>query len=368
MKYTVLLFIFGLFSSTLFSQKNDAQLREKENELSLMLNELRSIRGDEKLNQLNEKFKKEFGKVLEIDGAFDFPFASLKTIGKITSQDKLVRVITWNIQYEDLSHNYFSFIMKKDERRDRVYITELHRQKQHFGMIRDESVTHENWYGALYYEIIDVERRNRMYYILLGYDANDQSSSIKLIDALYFTGTKPNFGYPFFDTKEGRARRVIFEHANKATMSLKYDEQRKKIIFDHLTPESPGLKEFRSHYIPDMSYDAYNWDGKQWNLEEDIIAINKKGSDKVELKAYDAKLDTVVTIPVKKKWINPEDPNSAIDGGRHQAITPEDVGEGKDKKKGRNKKEKATTTPFGKNKKGESYSNIKGGKKRKIKR
>ncbi|RYM31351.1 hypothetical protein ERX46_16855 [Brumimicrobium glaciale] len=365
MKYTVLLFIFVLFSLTLFSQKNDAQLREKENELSLILNELRSTKGDEEINKLNEKFKKEFGKALATEGAFDFPFISLKTVGKIHSQDKLVRVITWNIQYEDLSHNYFSFIMKKDERRDRVYITELQRQRQPFMMIKDETVTDENWYGALYYEIIDVERRNRMYYTLLGYDANNQVSSIKLIDVLYFTGSKPNFGYPFFDTKEGRARRVVFEHANKTTMSLKYDSQRDKIIFDHLTPEAPGLKEFRSHYIPDMSYDAYSWDGKQWNLEEDIIAINKKESDRVELKAYDSKLDSVVTIPMKKKWINPEDPNSAISGGRHQAITPEDVEEGKNK--GKNKKEKAAEKAREK-KNGENYSNIKGGKKRKKRR
>lgn len=363
MKNTVLLFVIILFSSSLLSQKNDTQLREKENELSIMLNELRSIKGDEEINKLNEKFKKEFGKALDIDGAFDFPFTSLKSVGKITSQDKLVRVITWNIQYEDFSHNYFSFIMKKDDRRDRIYITELHRQKQPLDMILDESITDENWYGALYYEIIDVERRNRKFYTLLGYDANNQASSIKLIDVLYFTGSKPNFGYPFFDTKQGRARRVIFEHSNKATMSLKWDDQREKIIFDHLTPESPGLREFRAHYIPDFSYDAYSWDEKQWVLEEDIIAINKKESDKVELKAYDSKLDSVVTVPVKRKWINPEDPNSA-GGGRHQAITPEDLGEGKGKKSAKNKK----TIVKEEKKKSGNYSNIKGNKKRKKRR
>ena len=199
----------------------------------------------------------------------------------------------------------------------------------------------------------------------MGYDANNQSSSIKLIDVLYFTGNKPNFGYPFFDTKEGRSRRIILEHANKATISLKYDSERDKIIFDHLTPQSPGLKEFRSHYIPDMSYDAFSWDGKQWVLEEDIIAINKKASDEVELKAYNSELDSVVTIPVKKKWINPEDPNSAISGGRHQAITPEDLGEGK--KKSKKKKEKIDPQS-GMSHEGVSYSNIKGNKKRKRRR
>ena len=361
MKYTVLLFIIGLFSIPVFSQKNYTELLEKEKEISQLLNELRTIKGDTDIDKLNEKFKKEFGKALDIEGAFAFPFTLLKTVGKIHSQDNLVRVITWNIQYEDLSHNYFSFIMKKDEKRDRIFITELQRKKQPFMMIKNESVTDENWYGALYYEIIDVERRNKMYYTLLGYDANNQLSTFKLIDVLYFTGSKPNFGYSFFNTKQGREKRVILEHANKTTMSLKYDAQRDKIIFDHLIPESPGLKEFRSHYVPDMSYDAFKWDGKQWNLEEDIIAINKKQSDQVELKAYDSKLDSVVTIPVKKRWITPEG------NGTHRAITPEDVGEEKNKKR-RSKKNKKENSPNVKNEKGENYSNIKGNQKRKKRR
>src|SRR5690554_8088645 len=125
MKYTFILLLFVLFSANAISQKNEAQLREKEKELSLILNELRTVKGDSEIKKTNEKFKKALGKALEIEGAFDFPFTSLKSIGKIHSQDKLVRVITWNVQYEDLMHDYFSFIMKKDERRKRVFVTEL---------------------------------------------------------------------------------------------------------------------------------------------------------------------------------------------------------------------------------------------------
>lgn len=364
MRYIIPLILLLSFSSSIFGQKNYSQLREKEEELSKLLTELRATKGDAELNEANEKFKKAFGKALEMDNAFDFPFASLNTVGKIYSDDELVRVITWNVQYEDLMHNYFSFIMKKDERRDRVDVIELKRQKQHFGMIQEETVTNENWYGALYYDIIDVQRRNRTYYTLLGYDANDQRSSIKLIDVLYFTGKIPNFGYPLFDVTQGRAKRVIFEHSNKATMSLRYDEQRDKIVFDHLTPESPGLKEFREFYVPDMSYDAYDWDGKQWVRIEDIIAVNKEVANNVDLKAYDAETDTVVTLPTKSKWINPEDPNSPIDGGQHQAITPDDL---KQEGKGKKPKQKVAQPPAQSSHKGVSFSNLNGKKKKRKK-
>ena len=364
MKYTIFLILLFVFSFQVIGQKNNSQLREKEEELSKLLNELRTTKGDEEINKINEKFKTAFGKALEMDGAFDFPFASLNSVGLIYSNDKLVRVITWNVQYEDLMHNYFSFIMKKDERTNRVHLVELKRQKQHFGMIQEETVTNENWYGALYYEIIDVQRRNKTYYTLLGYDANDQRSSIKLIDVLYFTGKIPNFGYPIFDVANGRAKRVIFEHSNKATMSLRYDKQRDKIVFDHLTPESPGLKEFREFYVPDMSYDAYDWNGTQWVLLEDIIAVNKEVSNTVDLKAYDSELDSVVSVPTKGKWINPENPNSPIDGGRHQAVTPDDL---KQEQKGKKPKANATQQPAQSKNKGVSFSNLNEKKKKQKK-
>lgn len=369
MRYFVFIVVLFSFYFSLFGQRSDFQLREKEEELSTLLTQLRNAKGNDKINTLNEKFKIAFGKALEMDNAFDYPFSSLTTVGKIYSDDKLVRVITWNVQYEDLTHNYFSFIMKKDERRNQVNVIELKREKQHFGMIQHETVTNENWYGALYYDIIDVQRRNRTYYTLLGYDANNQRSAIKLIDVLYFTGKTPNFGYPLFESKEGKKRRVIFEHSKKATMSLRYDKERDKIIFDHLTPQSPGLKEFREYYVPDMSYDAYQWNGSQWMLLEDIIAVNKEESNIVELKAYDKELDSVVTIPTKGKWINPEDLNSPIDGGRHQAITPDDLKQEEKGKKSKSKrKTKAIQSPSPSNYKGVSFSNLGDKKKGKKKR
>ncbi|PKR81601.1 hypothetical protein CW751_03490 [Brumimicrobium salinarum] len=365
MKYIISITFIFLIALQIVGQKNYTQLREKEVELNNLLSELRTTKGDEELKKVNEKFKTLFKKTLNIEGAFDFPFKALKTVGKIKSDDELVRVISWNVQYEDLMHDYFAFVMKKDERRNRMYVTELNRKPQHFGMIQHETVTHENWYGALYYDIIDVQRRNRTYYTLLGYDANDQRSSIKLIDVLYFTGKIPNFGYPLFEVQQGRAKRVIFEHSNKATMSLRFDNKRNKIVFDHLTPESPGLKEFREFYVPDMSYDAYEWNGKQWILHEDIIAVNKSKEDQVNLKAYDSEKDTVITIPAKSQWIDPTDPNSPLDGGAHQAVTPDDLNDEKKNKKSTRRKERNTIKTPPSNHKGVSFSNLNGKKKKK---
>lgn len=362
-----IILIATLFFTSLVSGQENQKLNALESDLSIKLSELRSVKNDSLIKKLNDEFTSLLAEALEEENAFDYPFSTLKTVGKIYSQDKLVRIFSWNVQYEDQSNDYFSFIMKKDDRRDRVHVVELKRRKQPLQSLVRETLDHENWYGALYYEIVDVEKGNRTYYTLLGYDANNQRSTIKLLDVLYFTGKYPNFGYPLFETENGYVNRVIFEHSSKATMSLKYDKERKKIIFDHLSPETPNLKEFKEYYVPDMSYDAYNFEKNKWRLQEDIIAVNDQQSDQVDLKAYDSDLDTVVTIQAKGKWINPDDKNAPLDGGGHRAVTPEDL---EDEKNGKSPKEKKTKARrpkkegFG----GVSYSNLPEEKKKKRKK
>lgn len=346
-----------LFFTFLAFGQDYHKLNALESDLSNKLLELRSVTNDSTINKLNVEFKELLGNALENKNAFDYPFSSLKSIGKIYSQDRLVRVFSWNIQYEDESNNYFSFIMKKDERRDRVHIVELKRQKQPLQSLKRETLDHEKWYGALYYEIVDVEKGNRTYYTLLGYDANNRRSTIKLLDVLYFTGKYPKFGYPLFESEIGYQNRVIFEHSAKATMSLRFDDNRGKIVFDHLSPETPNLKEFKEYYVPDMSYDAYVFEKNKWRLEEDIIAVNDEESDQVDLKAYDSDLDTVVTITAKGKWINPDNKNAPLNGGGHRAVTPEDLEDeknGKSPKKKKTKSKRPKKEGFG----GVSYSNL----------
>lgn len=340
------------------------QLRQIEVKLAEQLTELRNARADKKIKSLNADFKATFSEALEIEGAFHYPFKRLKSVGKIYSDDERVRIISWNTQFENKLHDYHCFIMKKDERRDRVYTTALTRKKQPLQMLTHETVDHENWYGALYYDIVDVQKRNKTYYTLLGYDANNQRSTIKLLDVLYFTGKYPKFGYPLFERGNGYAHRVLFEHSNKATMSLKYDEKREKIIFDHLSPQSPGMEEFREYYVPDMSYDAYSFRDHKWHLEEDIIAVNDE-RESISMKAYDSERDTVVSIEQKNKWENPEAANAPVDNGNHKAIVPEDDKKGNAKQKSMRKPPERKSRKKGFS--GVSFSNL-GGKKKKKNR
>jgi hypothetical protein len=368
MKYIfIILGVFFLNTfAPLFGQSNeDERIGSIEADLNNALLALRSVQKNEQIKALNDTFQLKLENVMEEDWFFEHPFSSLQSMGKIYSEDKEVRVISWNVQWENSTNSYFAYILKKEKRRSGHFVVQLKESKS-LPKKPQNILDDENWYGALYYDIKDVQKGRKTYYTLFGYDGNNERSKIKLLDVLHFAGKSVKLGYPFFETSEGWSNRVFFEHSARAVMSLKYEENRDMIIFDHLSPESPNLAEFKEYYIPDMSYDAYTFEDNKWRLKEDIIALNKKESEMVELKAYDKELDTVVSIPVDSEWNNPEDPEAPIDGGGHRAVTLEDDNKKNraEKDKSKETKEKEKETDF----KGVSYSNLNKKKKKRKKR
>lgn len=362
MKYILFCITIILFSNIPFAQNTATEQQKLIDNLVIKLNALRSGEGDENLKKLNDSFKSDFAEVLDQEWAFDYPFSELKSVGKINSNDKEVRVITWNVEWENYTNGYYGFILKK-EKKVGHYLVELVENKITIPPQPSESLTTDEWYGALYYDIIEVEKGRKTYYTLLGFDANNDRSTIKLIDVLYFVGKTPKLGYPIFRTNKGIEKRLYFEHSAKTKMSLSYNKERDMIIFDHLSPESPGLSEFREYYVPDMSYDALVFDKNKWNLVEDIIALNKEET-KAKILKYDAKKDTAVAINFKEKWIDPTDKNAPIESLGHKAVTPDDQKNNNDRstvKKDKKDKNKSKHE-------GVSYSNLPKNKKKKRKK
>ena len=140
---------------------------------------------------------------------------------------------------------------------------------------------------------------------------------------LTFVGNTAKLGSPLFKQKNSFSKRVVFEYADKSTMSLKFDEPLNRIVYDHLSPEVPSLKGVYSYYVPDFSYDAFVWEEDSWLLKEDVIAINKPGEDKkTTVFVLDEKTGELKEKKLQNDWVNPADPNKKNDIG-HVARTPE---------------------------------------------
>lgn len=298
----------------------DATVRERE--LAVLLDSLRASRKNIQKESWNKQFKTLLEQTLHEPSIFEITFPKLRTLGVIDSPDKLVRIVNWNVEQDDGTQKYYAYVLHKDLKKGDHKIIELIDNSMMLPGKPEETLDANMWYGALYYQIIPVEKSNKTYYTLLGWDGGTRMSNTKLIDVLYFTGNSLKLGYPLFKSADKTAKRLFYEHSEKTVMSLRYEPEYNRIIFDHLMPETPTMVGFYEFYVPDMSYDAYILEGNRWVLKEDVIGVNK-GQQTVSVSQYDAKKDEVSTYTVENKWIDPTGGSGAGKNDVHVAVLPD---------------------------------------------
>jgi hypothetical protein len=128
----------------------------------------------------------------------------------------------------------------------------------------------ENWPGAVYYEIIAQEQGKKLVFTLLGWDGADGIRSRKVVETLSVAQGKLRFGVPIIDMGHGSEKRLIMEYADAVTAMLRWREDLRMIVMDHLSAPEPQMEGNTSFYGPDMTYDALVWQKNHWVLKEDV--------------------------------------------------------------------------------------------------
>ena len=321
MKFSIHFFIFNLiFIGSFFGQ---TELEEKEIALNRSLLNLRGAKTDSDIEKQNKIFKKELESFLKLEGAFNYEFKHLKTVAILDSPDKLLRIVNWNLEFSDLSYSYCAFVMRWDEDKETVKLTELVDNLDPYSPKPQGVLDPKNWYGCLYYKIVPFERNNKTEYLLLGWDGGTTGSNFKFIDVLVFNGNNVKLGSPVFKGKNNVTKRLVFEFSDKSVMTLKFEDKRKRIVFDHLSPESQSLAGIASYYVPDMSYDSYDYSDEMWILNEDVIALNSEDKDKNKVYfSVNEKSGKLEKHKLNDSWIDPTDENNSGQTP-HVAPTPE---------------------------------------------
>lgn len=298
-------------------------LVEYEDKLLTMLDDLRNAENDAEKTQKNKVFKEFLEKTIHLPEAFEYPFDRLTTLGSIKSPDNKIRLFNWNVEQDDMTQKYYCFILRYDDRKREYQVSELVDNSFMIPARPSEILEATEWYGALYYRIIPIEKGSKTAYTLIGWDGNNTMSTVKVLDVLYFAGSSPRLGSPVFKQNNETLKRVFFEYSKKSTMYMNYDDSRDRIVLDHLSPEAPSMKGIYSFYVPDLSYDAYELKNDKWYLKEDVIAISKGSSDRISIETYNNKTGGVKTQEIKNKWIDPSDPDAPGGGAQHVATMPD---------------------------------------------
>ncbi len=299
---------------------------QREDSLAVLLNDLRAATNNQEKEVKNKRFQQELEKTLALPEAYSYSFSKLKTLGVIDSPDGLLRIVNWNVEQDDLSHKYYCYVLYPEKRGSSHNVVQF--QDISFGMPTQptEILSADQWYGALYYKIIPLKKGNRTLYTVLAWDYFSDLSQIKLIDVMYVSGNTIKLGNPVFKVGKETLNRVYFEHSKKTSMYLNYEPDRKRIMMDHLSPESPRMKNFKAFYVPDLSYDAFMIEGNRWVLHEDVIGVNHgNGEKKQVVYVKNEKTGELEEKVIKTTWQNPEDPGAPAGGTEHVAVTPDEL-------------------------------------------
>jgi len=288
-------FLFSLLFLVLMTERAYSQTDNTKSAVRDSLSKLSSIIWKQKTDSgrlaANDIFLLKLQSVLKSKSPVSLTLDSIKGITIAISDDKKMRIFTWNLPLSDGSNKYFGFIQFTT---DSIILVPLKSNQVLGGDFTQAQLTPEKWYGAIYYKIVQVQIAGKQIYTLLGWDGCTQTLNRKLIDILSFTASDGFvFGMPVFKTDAGIKSRVIFEYAEKANMLMRYDYQsimvqkRKRlvkenawlIVVDRLIPMDPSMKGMRNYYVPvGDTYDGFLFKNGYWVLVEDIEVANKPTS------------------------------------------------------------------------------------------
>ncbi len=233
---------------------------------------------DEAKQAANLKFTALLREAISLEGAFDYPFDSLKFMARLTAPDKKFRIFNWNLPMNDGTHIYYAFLVVNQGEGKQPVIHELIDKSDEIRSPETSTLGPEKWYGALYYKIIMTGTKKEKYYTLLGWDGNNNIIWKKIIDVLTFRndGT-PVFGEnSLFDLGKSSKRRVIFQFKAELVMTLRYEEGDKQIVFDRLAPEIPNADGMYQFYTQTFSYDGFKFKKGKWRFVDNVEARNRK--------------------------------------------------------------------------------------------
>lgn len=251
----------------------DTTLVRTERELLQVACELSATRYKDHLqDSLSQNLKNMFAVALKKDGALKYAFDSLKNdISIVTSPNGLVRIITWFSVDDAGNYRYNGFLQyhDKDAKKDRLF--ELVDCSETIENAENQTLAPQNWYGALYYGIVEKKVNGEPVYTLLGWDGCGLYTTRKIIEPLTFTAKgQPRFGKSMIKVGRKKTKRLLFEYNKRATMMIQYDPSLDLIVLDHLAVLGSQDTSNPQFFGPDMSYDALKFENDMWIYQSNI--------------------------------------------------------------------------------------------------
>jgi len=264
-----LIFVITAFIS-INSNAQNSNLSSYESELQTLAKQLVYSENDSDKLNAHKAFLEIWDLILDDPKSIKYPFDSLSTLFPIlTSDDKKLRIINWHIPLDNNINQYHAIVQ--------YFNNSKHYQVKYLQPLLGEvksatslKLINEQWIGALYYHLSSFKKGKKTYYLLLGWDGNDERSNKKIIDVLSVSSKSLVFGAPLFRYKKERLHRFILEYKEDAAVSVRYDSKTKQITFPNLIPINDDLEGLYDFYVPDGSINAFQLINGTFKFLEDV--------------------------------------------------------------------------------------------------
>ena len=237
---------------------------------------LKTKKLDTDIKYISSQIDSLFVILLSNETSFEDSLTKLNKFSSILlSEDKKLRIITWNTYNSLGEYLYFGYIQFFSEDDNKFHFVKLIDESMNIINAQNSNLDANKWFGCLYYQIITTNYKKNKYYTLLGWDGNNFTTKKRIIEVITINNSNPKFGYNF-KLGNQKSERLIFEFNRQVTMTLKWNKKNKMIIWDHLSPISPKYEGMPEYYGPDFTQDALKFKKGKWLFLEDINIKNPK--------------------------------------------------------------------------------------------
>lgn len=174
----------------------------------------------------NEVALELFREALDQENSIKWQWDFGTRVSVLTSSDKKFRIFTWPVVNDMGEYECFGLIQALDEKENEYVVYSLIDRSQDIVNRQEDLLSPDNWFGAVYQELITTTYDGRTFYTLLGWSGVDNLTQRKVIEPVCFKSGRslPQFGQNIFK-KERNLRRIVLEYTHNAMVTLRYEEQ-----------------------------------------------------------------------------------------------------------------------------------------------
>jgi len=266
--------LFSAVCLCLFLRTHAQSLQNQEIQLRHLFSSLHTATNDSARVVANDSLITALHTTLNQPDSYNYPFDSLLFMGKIYSNDKLLRIYSWNFVSDEGDYCFSCFIQRKADNA----VFPLMQQQASFLPDEQTILKPQNWYGALYYTAIPYISHNKTFYILLGWSHYSDAVNFKIIDVLGFDDKDEMLlGAHIFQKSNNLLSRVVIPYSALHSLALHYEEARRLIFYNHVSKlsESNSGEELLT---PDESFSGYTLTNNNlWEYLDEVPLQAKEG-------------------------------------------------------------------------------------------